>query len=66
MSSPVEERLAAIEAEIRRLLPDTVGEGWLREAIGEPRGPLSPRDAARFLAPAADLLRRGGSAGGRC
>ena len=66
MTRPVEEHLAEIEAEIRRLVPDTIDAGWLREAIGEPRGPLSPQAAARFLAPAADLLRRGESAGGRC
>lgn len=60
MTRPVEERLERIEAEIRRLLPDTLDADWVRAVIGEPHGPLSPGEAGRFTAPAADLLQRGG------
>ncbi len=60
MTSPLEERLARIETEIGRLLPRIVDADWVRATLGEQPGPLRPETVGRFIAPAAELLRRGG------
>jgi octaprenyl-diphosphate synthase len=64
MAASIEERLAAIEAEIRRMLPPAPDADWIRSVVGalpsSAGGALSPEQVRQVIEPGQELLGRGG------
>lgn len=60
MDSPWKEKLAAVEEELARALPAEVDAAWIRRYAGEAASRRHPQALAPILAPARELLGRGG------